>query len=402
MELEDFHYLLSPEGSERLDQLTTTRITPQNHLALASELRQVVTPGQAHALLETAMLRQRAGEKFGRASQMFFTRPALEQASAEVVSAHRSARYAAAGFGWVADLGCGVGGDALSLAAGAHVVGVDLSRLRLSMARQNVGTYGRAERFEPLLADLRELPPLAVDALFFDPGRRDERGRRIHSVEDYRPPLSVLNRWLPVVPHAGVKVSPGVDYAALPAGAEVEFISVSGAVKEAVFWFGALNGGAQRRATLLPGGNSISTEDDTGAVVPVEQPGAYLYEPDGAVIRAHLVEALAQRLGAAKIDEKIAYLTADSAQPTPFARCFAVDEVMPFQLKRLRHALRERGVGRVTVKKRGSPLEPETLQRRLRLEGEAHAILFLTHVQGEPHVLIGREHGAESVRPAHG
>jgi len=393
MELWDFRFLLSPDGSARLDQLTDTPITPQNHLALASDLRQEVTPGQAHALLETALLRQRAAEKFSRASQMFFTRPALEQASSEVVSAYRSARYAAAGFRRVADLGCSVGGDALSLAAGAHVIGIDRDRLRLHMARENVGVYGRENRFHPLLADLYDLPPLAVDALFFDPGRRDERGRRLYSVDDYRPPLSLLERWLPAVPHAAVKVSPGIDYTELPAGAEVEFISVSGEVKEAVLWFGALDGGVQRRATLLPAGDSLTSADDTGESVPVQPPGDYLYEPDGAVIRAHLVEALAQRLGAAKIDDDIAYLTANNAQPTPFARCFAVDEALPFHLKRLRHALRRRGVGRVTIKKRGSPLEPETLQRRLRLEGEGHVILFLTHVQGEPYVLIGREHG---------
>ena len=396
MELRDFRFLLSPEGSRRLEQLTETRITPQNHLALASELRKVVTAGQAHALLETAMLRQRAREKFSRANQMFFTRPALEQASSEVVSAYRSARYAAAGFGRVADLGCGIGGDALSLAAHAQVIGIDRDLVRLEMARENAGVYGRGGHFHPLLADLTELPSLAVDAFFFDPGRRDERGRRLYSVHDYRPPLSLLDRWLPVVPHAGVKISPGVDYAELPAGAEVEFISVTGEVKEAVLWFGRLNGGVERRATLLPAEDTLTSADDTGERVPVEAPGAYLYEPDGAVIRAHLVEALAQRLEAAKIDEDIAYLTADTPKTTPFARCFAVEEVMPFHLKRLRQALRERGVGRVTVKKRGSPLEPETLQRRLGLEGEGHRIVFLTHAQGEPYVLIGREFEEEA------
>ena len=398
MELRDFHFLLSPEGSERLDQLTKTPITPENHLALASRLRQEVSSGRAHALLETAMLRQRATAKFSKASQMFFTRTALEQASSEVVSAYRSQRYAESGFRRVADLGCSIGGDALSLAANADVIGIDRDRLRLSMARENVNAYGRGTRFDPILADLYQLPPLAVDALFFDPGRRDEQGRRLYSVDDYRPPLSLLQRWLPVVPHAGVKVSPGVDYAELPSGAEVEFISVSGEVKEAVFWFGALNGRVRRRATLLPDGETLTTADDTGEPVPVEPPGAYLYEPDGAVIRAHLVEALAQQLGAAKIDDDIAYLTTDTPKPSPFARCFAVEEAMPFHLKRLRHELRRRGVGRVTIKKRGSPLELETLQQRLRLEGEGHALLFLTHVQGEAYVLIGREQRSCSVR----
>ncbi|MCA9957743.1 MAG: hypothetical protein KC443_01830, partial [Anaerolineales bacterium] len=83
--------------------------------------------------------------------------------------------------------------------------------------------------------------------------------------------------------------------------------------------------------------------------------------------------------------------TADTCQETPFARCFAVEDVLPFQLKRLRHYLRERGIGQVTIKKRGSALEPEQLRRQLRLQGEGECILFLTFVRGETAVIVGHE-----------
>jgi hypothetical protein len=147
----------------------------------------------------------------------------------------------------------------------------------------------------------------------------------------------------------------------------------------------------QRQATLLPSGATLSDAQKTSAPVPLRRPQAFLYEPDGAVIRAHLVETLAQRLRAAKIDEDIAYLTSEEVVQTPFARCFAIEEALPFQLKRLRKTLRQGGIGRVTVKIRGSPIAPAELQRRLRLDGEQEAIVFLTHVQGEPYALIGRE-----------
>jgi hypothetical protein len=68
-----------------------------------------------------------------------------------------------------------------------------------------------------------------------------------------------------------------------------------------------------------------------------------------------------------------------------------VEDWFPFQLKRLRHYLRERNIGQVVIKKRGSPLEPETLQRQLRLQGEEACIVFLTQVQGEAAVLIAQE-----------
>ena len=64
---------------------------------------------------------------------------------------------------------------------------------------------------------------------------------------------------------------------------------------------------------------------------------------------------------------------------------------MPFQLKRLRKYLRERNVGRLTIKKRRSPLDPDYLRKQLRLQGEEEKVIFLTKVRGKPTVLVGRE-----------
>jgi hypothetical protein len=139
----------------------------------------------------------------------------------------------------------------------------------------------------------------------------------------------------------------------------------------------------------LPGEHSLTSDEP--AAITTGPPRAHLYEPDGAIIRAHLVEQLGHILAASKIDDNIAYLTADQSLATPFARCYALDDSLPFQLKRLRAYLRERGIGTVTIKKRGSPLDPDELRSRLKLRGDGHCILFLTQVQGQPTVLIGRE-----------
>jgi SAM-dependent methyltransferase len=390
MQLEDFYFLLSDEGGRLLAETAATPITADNHLQLAQQLRRRVGPARAHAVMETVLLRQRAAGKFSRAAEMFFTRPALEQASAEVVAHYRARRYQKAGAHTVADLGCGIGGDAIALAVQADVTGVEWDALRLAMAQENARVYGVSHHFHPLQADLLELAPLPVEGFFADPARRDESGRRFHSVHDYQPPLSFIEQWRATISQAGVKISPGVDYAELPAEAEVEFISVAGEVREGVLWFGGLHSGVQRRATLLPGELTLTSSQDAGHIA-VTRPQAYLYEPDGAVIRAHLVEQLANQLGASKIDEDIAYLTAAEAVVTPFARAFAVEDVFPFQLKRLRHYLRERKIGQVTIKKRGSPLDPDTLRQRLRLPGDGlHRVLFLTQVMDEASVIIGQ------------
>jgi hypothetical protein len=87
-------------------------------------------------------------------------------------------------------------------------------------------------------------------------------------------------------------------------------------------------------------------------------------------------------------DPDIAYVWSSSASVTPFGRCFAVDEVIPFSLKRLRAALRDRGVGRLEILKRGSPLDVEQLRRDLRLSGSGDASLLLTRVDGRPVAVI--------------
>ena len=394
MTLDDLSFLLSPDGQRWLADLGQTAVTPQTHLQIATWLRQKLPKTQAQAVLETVVLRQHAVTKFSRAAEMYFLRAALEQASAESVAQHRAQRFWQIGSQTIADLGCGIGGDAIALAAQAEVTGVEWEPVRLAMAQENVRAYGHGARFHPLQADLHSLTPLSgMDALFFDPARRDENGRRFFSLAQYRPPLGLIDQWRARVPDTAVKISPGVDYAELPEGAEVEFISVAGEMKEGVLWYGRLHSGVARRATLLPGGHTLTTGDLPKVATDCTPPKAYLYEPDAAVIRAHLVQALAAQLPASQIDESIAYLTAETAVATPFARCFVVEAHFPFQLKRLRHYLRERRVGSVTIKKRGSPLEPDKLQRQLRLSGHkaTHRFLFLTHILGEPSVIIGTE-----------
>lgn len=389
--LEHLRFLTSAEGKQVLQETAVTPLTPATHLQTAAKLRRQLPPDLAQAVLETVLLRQLGAAKFSRAAEMFFTRPALEQASSEEIAQYRAGRFARLGVQNVVDLCCSIGGDALGLAAYSTVTGVDWDPVRLAMAAENMRVYGRADHFRPLQADVMALSPFQTDAVFFDPARRDEQGRRFYSVHQYQPPLSVVAGWRAVAQGTAVKISPGVDYAELPADADVEFISVNGEVKEAVLWYDNLRDHTIRKATLLPGGHSLSCRDMPPEKISVTKPKAFLYEPDGAVIRAHLVEALAAQLDGTKIDEEIAYITTDTRQTTPFARGYRLEDFFPFQLKRLRAYLRERNVGRVTVKKRGSPLEPEWLQKQLRLKGDEHRVVFLTYVEGETAVLIGQQ-----------
>jgi hypothetical protein len=280
----------------------------------------------------------------------------------------------------------------LALASYAPVIGIDLDMLRLEMAKANFRSICPNSEAQFLQANLEDPLPIAGTAcmaIFFDPSRRGEE-KRVHSVHNYHPALSVIDEWIKLVPAVGVKISPAVDLSEISGyQAELEFISLRGELKEAVLWFGELKSTA-RRATLLPGPYSMSIEDNEDIPkLAVHEPLAFLYEPDPAILRAGLVGLLGAQIGAYQLDPDIAYLTHDRQIETPFATAYEVEEWFPFHLKRLRSTLRKRGIERVVVKKRGSPIVPEKLIHDLHLkEGSGGSseerIIFLTHLRGRP------------------
>ncbi|WP_407560607.1 THUMP-like domain-containing protein [Streptomyces sp. 184] len=387
--------LLTPEGQALLAELREH--DPADELALATRLRRTHPAPLVSAALGQARLRQRAAAKFGAdAARMYFTPDGVEQATRTAVAAHRAARFAALGVTRVADLCCGIGGDAVALArAGIAVLAVDRDPATAAAARANAAALGVAELVDVRCAEVGDVDISGYDAVFVDPARRVGRGGgsgRVFDPEAYSPPLSWAVEVAGRVSHAALKVAPGIPHEAVPDAAEAEWVSYGGDVKEAVLWFGAAPGA--RRATLLPAGATL-----TGRGLPDPAPGPvgrYLYEPDGAVIRAHLVAEVAAQVGGRLLDPTIAYVTADGTAagpaPTPYATAYEITDVLPFNVKKLRALLRERGVGSVTVKKRGSAVEPEELRRKLKLDGPTtvSCTVFLTRVAGAPTVLLGR------------
>ncbi|MDX3307733.1 class I SAM-dependent methyltransferase [Streptomyces sp. NPDC054884] len=387
--MNDLAPLRTPEGRALLDAVRGT--APADELAVATRLRREHPADLVSAALGQARLRQRAAAKFGAkdAERMFFTPNGVEQSTRASVAGYRAERMKALGVASVADLCCGIGGDAIALArAGIRVLAVDRDPAAAEAARANAEALGLSELIEVREADVTEVDARGYDAVFVDPARRGGRGR-IFDPEAYSPPLSWAVGAALAAPRAALKIAPGVPHEAIPAEAEAEWISDGGDVKEAVLWFGTAEPGAVR-ATLLPGPRTL-----LGAGLPdpdVRPVGRYLYEPDGAVIRAHLVADVARELDGGLVDETIAYVTADALRPTPYATAYEITDQLPFGVKKLKALLREREVGVLTVKKRGSAVEPEELRKKVlpKPQGSEAVTVFLTRVAGAPTMLIGR------------
>ncbi|EPH42355.1 methyltransferase domain-containing protein [Streptomyces aurantiacus] len=388
--LASFAALRTDEGRALLEAVRD--VEPSQELAAATRLRRDHPAELVSAALAQARLRQRAVAKFGAAdaARMFFTPNGVEQSTRTSVATYRARRFKALGVRSVADLCCGIGGDAIALArAGVAVLAVDRDPLTCAVARANAEALGLADLIDVREADVTDIDTSSHDAVFVDPARRGGRGR-IFDPEAYSPPLSWAVEAARKAPRAALKIAPGIPHDAVPAEAEAEWISDGGDVKEAVLWFGG-GAPASHRATLLPAGDTLVSPLATMLPDPgVRAVGRYLYEPDGAVIRAHLVAEVAARVGGGLIDETIAYVTSDAAVATPYATAYEITDQLPFNVKKLKALLRERGVGVLTVKKRGSAVEPEELRRKVKPQGPGSATVFLTRVGGAPTMLVGR------------
>jgi hypothetical protein len=391
MERSELVALLSPEGLRLLDSLPPHN-SERDVLAIVSDLRkQGHSPALVAAVLTQSKLRRKAVAKFGDfASQMLFTEAGLEQATRLPVAARHAGRFRAAGIRRVADLGCGIGGDALALAAlELDVLAIEADEVTAAIASFNLAPFpsARVEQRRAEDVDLRE-----IDGVFLDPARRTAghtQTERLTDPDDYTPSLGFAYE-LATGRSVGLKLGPGFDRDLIPSTAEAQWVSADGQVVELGLWFGALaRPGIHRAALVLRGDRADELTADADSPDEEAGPlGEFLYEPDGAVIRARLIGDLARRLGGRMLSEQIAYITTDRPAETPFAAGFRVLETLPYAEKDLKKALRQRGIGTLEIKKRGVDVDPAALRRRLGLNGDRPATLILTRVAGRHTALL--------------
>ncbi len=414
MDLAGLATLLTPEGWALLEALPA--YDEQTAIRLGEHLRdQGHDPVTVAAALTQSRLRQRGQAKFGAfAAGMLFTPDGLEQATRLEVAARHAQRYVSAGIGRVLDLGCGIGADAMALASFERtVVGVERDDLTAAVATVNLRHWPEAtvRAGDVTAMDLTELgatePGTGVwlDPARRTPGRSTATGstRRVTDPEAFTPPWSFVRALAARVPATGVKLPPGIAHRHLPDPAaetvESQWVSVAGEAVECTVWWGPLaREGVVRSALVLgPGGPAELRQLGSDPSEPVRtaapgqvSAGTWLHEPDPAVVAAGLVPRLAADLDAQGLSRGPTYLLTAHPTTTAYARSFAVEDVMPFQLKTLRAYLRERGVGRLAIKKRGVAVEPEQLRKQLRPTGDAEATIAITRVGGAQTVLVLR------------
>ncbi|MFL4480017.1 methyltransferase [Paeniglutamicibacter sp. ORCA_105] len=389
--------ILSPEGWTLLNSVDPSSTgTKEAAFQLNLSLRKAGHPTDlVTAVVQQSQLRFRARTKFGPfADTMVFTPAGLEQATRLNLAGLHAQRFTRAGIKKVADLGCGIGADSLALAsAELEVTAVEMDETTAAAATLNLMPWPTATVVN---ADATTFDLTGFDGVWLDPARRttDTSGTsRIFDPEAFSPPLSFVESLADRGLAVGVKMGPGLPHEAVPSNCEVQWVSINGDVTEAALWFGPLARPGIRRAALViaaHGATELTSPvdfDPDAALrgdVPVGEIDSYIYEPDGAVIRAGLIDELLKTTGGHLIDPRIAYFSTAEPVETQLAKSYKVLAVRPYHVKNLRAWVKAEKIGVLDIKKRGMDVTPEEL-RKILLAGTGRdaknkATLILTRV----------------------
>lgn len=316
-----------------------------------------------------------------------------QQATPMQVSDIRAARLRSVlGEGAVAhDVTCSIGTEGLAvMKAGLGYIGADLDQSRLLMARHNLGVDKQGAWL--LRADALKPAVTGADVIIADPARR-AGGRRITDPAQLLPPLpDLIEAW---AGHAmAVKCAPGLDFSDWEG--LVSLVSVDGGVKEACLYSPELADGETREAVVIRGGTVDRVTDllDAGTGENLaHEPGEFIIDPDGAIVRAGLVRHYAVREGLWMLDERIAYLTGDRI-PDGTSGFRFLEQV---SLKKLKAALAAHGAGSLEILVRGVDVDPDQLRRKLGLKGKKPLSVVITRIGSSGVALIcgPREWGSE-------
>jgi len=394
--LADLHWLISSEAHPWLQWLAEQ---PRSLVAQTTHLRRSLSPARAHLVLEQFQLRQKGLSKFADAGSLFFTPRGLEQATDQHVAGYKAQRFPTTKP--LADLCCGIGGDALALARQAPIVAVDRDPAIALLAEANLrhvhalaGQEG--DPAEVLVQDVLQTDLQSVAAWHIDPDRRPQ-GHRTTKVELHEPGVDVLEAMLSTNPNGAVKLAPAAQWPETwNERAEFEWISRARQCRQLVAWFGNLaRSPGKRRATFIDASGSAHSLSGLPLAepLPLAPIGHFLFESDPAVLAAGLGEKHAADHALCAVQSGIAYWTGDSALDDPLMACFEVEEVLPYRRKTLQQALQARGVGPLEIKKRGVDLEPQQVRQQLRLSGHEARTVLLLPLAKQVVAVIARRHG---------
>lgn len=349
------------------------------------------------AVVTLIKLRHKARDKFKLASEMFFTTDGAEQSTGEKIARHIAARFGERKK--IVDLTCSIGGNLIFLAQKNFLTAVDKNEVNLLCAQKNVDVYGVRNQVKFIQGDAFANVIRGTEAFFVDPERARAGNTKTRSIFNSSPNISsLIPKMMTVTTDLGIKISPAFDYSEitkLPGDPEIEIISEDNVCKVAMLWFGNFKT-CQRRATCFVGAEVYSYVDKQNfkkASAISELPQEYIYEPNKAIIKAHLLDEIIEKYSLYKLDPNIAYLTGPKINPRE--KIFRTMKVIihgEYSLKKLQSLLKEneeiKTARKLNIITRRFPVKIEELYKRLKIKEGGDLFLILTSLKKDRRYFI--------------
>lgn len=391
MQIAEVNYLSSENGRElikKYEDLTEPdlyRVLMKEPLTKNSYLSAAVT---------LIKLRRKAEGKFSQSSKMFFTPLSLEQSTGEEISKYIASRFKHPRK--IVDLTCSIGGNLIFLARQAtETIAIDKNEVNVLIAKLNTGVYQGESKIKFICGDAYDNIISDADAFFIDPSRERSGKTKTRSILNCEPNLiKIIPEIFKVTDNLGVKISPAFDYQEiklLPSEPEIEIISEDNVCKVAMLWFGKLKT-CQRRATCLIDGKiyTFINKDKLNIIKIAAAPQAYLYEPNKAIIKAHLIKEIAAEFNLSKINSQTSYLTSDKliTDNRALFRIWKVLACAPFSLKEIKKELKIKNIARLNIITKRFPQPPLELYKKLKIKEGGDKFLIVTSLSDEKYYYL--------------
>lgn len=236
-----------------------------------------------------------------------------------------------------------------------------------------------------------------VSAIFIDPARRDNSGRKMVSISDCTPDVAALQHTLLAkAPNVLIKLSPMLDIAVVLRELQhvkaIHVVAVDNECKELlvelerhyaaepVLHAVNLTAAQTERFTFRPSEERHTLPTMAAGV------GRYLYEPNAALLKAGAFRTIAHRFGIDKLHTNSHLYTSDTLQNDFPGRRFEVEAVVPFKSKLKPADLQH--TDKACIAARNFPLSVADLRKVLKIGDGGDTFIFATTLRDNSKVLI--------------
>ena len=162
----------------------------------------------------------------------------------------------------------------------------------------------------------------------------------------------------------------------------------------ALLWFGDLKTAARRATGFKKDKNFSVINSEKIEPVEISLPLKYLYEPDKAISKAHLIDEVAHSFSLKKLDYNLSFLTGNELMNDSqnIFRKFLVLSSGQFTLKQFKKFIKEQKIDRAEIITKNFRMTADDIRNRLKIkEGGEYNLIFLGLKNQEKYFILAKK-----------